>query len=121
MITLSPGHKRPDRLDSSSSDKFAHSHDPKEYREHDSADKDRESEYQRRLEHCEKALHRDLHFAVVDLGNAVEHLLEPAGFLADQNELRRKSRIDPRFGQRRAKAFAFTQARDNAVERLREH
>ena len=33
---------------------------------------------QRRLEHREKALDRHLHFAVVDVGDAVEHLLQPA-------------------------------------------
>src|SRR5664279_4258805 len=51
MVTLSPGHGGPDRLERSSGDKFAHSHDPEENREHDSADKHREPEYQCRLEH----------------------------------------------------------------------
>src|SRR6266849_2004679 len=110
MITLSPGHERPDRLDGSSGDKFAHSHDPEENREHDSADKHREPEYQRRLEHRETALHRDLHFAVVDLGDAVEHLLEATGFFADQTQLRRKPRINPRLGERLSEALAFAQA-----------
>src|SRR5450755_1427775 len=96
MITLSPGQRRPDRLDSASDGKFAHSHDAKQNREHDSTDKHRESEYQHRLENREKTLHRDLYLAVVDLGDAVEHLLESAGFLADQNHLGRQSRVDPR-------------------------
>src|SRR5438270_13414719 len=114
MITLSPGHERPGRLDGSSSDKFAHSHDPEENREHDSADKHREPEYQRWLEHREKALHRDLHFAVIDLGDPVEHLLEATGFFPDQNQLRRKPGINPRLCQRPSEALAFAQARDNA-------
>src|SRR5437773_5999077 len=98
MVTLSPGHGRPDGLDGSSDGKFAHSDDAKENREHDSANKHREAENQRRLEHGEHALYRDLHFAVVDLGDAVEHLLEPPGFLADQDHLRRKPRVDARLG-----------------------
>src|ERR1700682_3007090 len=102
MITLSPGHERPDGLDGSSDDKFAHTHDPEENREYDSADKHREAENQRRLEHREKALHRDLNFPVVDLGDAIEHLLEATGFFADQDQLRRKSRVDARLRQRHA-------------------
>src|SRR5450759_712720 len=121
MITLSPGHDRPDGLDGSSDDKFAHTHDTEENSEHDSADEHREAEDQRRLEHGEKTLHRDLYFAVVDLGDTVEHLLEPTGFLADQDQLCRKSRVDARLGQRHAEALALAQARDDAIERLGEH
>src|SRR2546421_11120411 len=121
MITLSPGHERPGLLDGASGDKFAHSHNPEENREYNPADKHREPEYQCRLEHREKALHRDLHFAIVDLGDAVEHLLEATGFFSDQNQLCRKLRINPRLGQRPSETLAFAQARDNTIERLREH
>ncbi len=78
-------------------------------------------EDQRRLEYREKALDRHLHFAVVDVGDAVEHFLEPARFLANQDHLRRQPRVQSGLGKRTAETLAFAQPRDHAVERLRQH
>ncbi len=68
-----------------------------------------------------KRLHRDLHFAVVHIGDPIQHLLESAGFLADQDHLRGKPRIQPGFAERPAEALALAQAHDHAVERAGEH
>src|SRR5437762_9808931 len=108
MIT-SPRPMQAEFLDAALPDKFAHSHDAQKYREHDSANEHGKPEYQRGLEHGEKALDGNLHLAVVDLGNSIEHLLQAARFFSDQNHLRRQPRVDAGLAERPPEALAFPQ------------
>src|SRR5437870_1323238 len=117
----SPPAVRSRPLDAPSYDKFAHRHHAHEDRKHDPANENSEAQDQHRLKHGKKAAHRHLHLAVVYIGDAMEHLLKPARFLADQDHLRREARVKAGLDQRAAEALALPQARHDAVERARQH
>src|SRR5437868_9194121 len=90
MMTSAAGTDRSGKLRQVSTDEFAHAHHAEQDRKHDPADENRETEDHRGLEDRQKALDGDLHFAVVDVGDADQRLLETTTLFSDENHLRRE-------------------------------
>src|SRR5579864_5283875 len=69
-------------LDAASGDKFAHAEQAEQNRQHDAEDEHGKPEDQHRLEDGEETLDCQLHLAVIDVGNAAQHLLQSTRLLA---------------------------------------
>src|SRR4051812_23580350 len=67
-----------DPLDAHLLYKFAHAHDAQQNGKHDASDHHRQAEDEHRLQDGQESLDRHLNLAIVDLGNAIEHFLEPS-------------------------------------------